>query len=155
MKSIITLLLLALFSVGLMSVTRLAADEPETAIKFFNGTYKEALAEAKKQNKLIFIDTYVYWCGPCKLLKQYTFANKVVGNYYNEHFINLAIDIDKGDGPEIAAKYKVNRFPTLIITDDEGKQITYTVGYIMPSDFLGFGQHAVKKAPGLKECAQD
>ncbi|MBW6479654.1 MAG: thioredoxin family protein [Bacteroidales bacterium] len=36
---------------------------------FFTGTWDEALAQAKKENKLIFLDIYASWCAPCKMLK--------------------------------------------------------------------------------------
>ncbi|MDX1666390.1 MAG: thioredoxin family protein, partial [Saprospiraceae bacterium] len=37
-------------------------------IAFFEGTWKEALAAAKEQEKVIFVDAYTTWCGPCKVM---------------------------------------------------------------------------------------
>ena len=34
-------------------------------IDFQKGRYAEVLEMAKKQNKLVFIDIYTSWCGPC------------------------------------------------------------------------------------------
>ena len=52
-------------------------------IVFFKGSLKDAKAKAKKENKLIFIDCYTTWCGPCKNMSKKTFVNKEVGEYYN------------------------------------------------------------------------
>ena len=146
MRKKVTLSLLVAFALFSISATYKA---PETggSINFFQGSYKEALIEAKKENKLVFIDAYASWCGPCKQLKQYTFTDKAVIQYFNEHFINLSVDVEKGEGPTIASKYNVTHFPTLIITDKDGKRITFTVGYIQPDDLLGFGKYGLEKAP--------
>ena len=138
-------LLIAIISIGAAAIK---IEEKPTTIIFYQGTYKQALEEAKRQNKLVFIDAFASWCGPCKMLSKSTFTDKKVAEYFNEHFINLSVDMEKGEGPMLAAKYKVNRFPTLIITDDGGNRITFTVGYIMPDDMLGFGKYGVQKAPG-------
>ena len=34
-------------------------------IEFQKESYTEVLKMAKKQNKLVFIDVYTSWCGPC------------------------------------------------------------------------------------------
>jgi thioredoxin-related protein len=114
--------------------------EKGDGIQFIESDWNKALAEAKKQNKLIFLDAYASWCGPCKLLKKNTFPDKEVGKYFNVNFINVAVDMEKGDGPALLQKYGVNAFPTLIITDADGKIITYTKGYIEPKELIKFGE---------------
>ena len=147
-KTRITVIVLSAFFA--LAAVKYREDTP-TAINFYKGSYKSALAEAKKQNKLIFIDAYTSWCGPCKMLRQNTFTDKEVGEYFNEHFINLSIDAEKGEGVELANKYKVHHYPTLIITDNNGERITFTVGYIQPDDLLGFGRFGVSKTPSPKD----
>jgi thioredoxin 1 len=150
MRKKVTLGLLLAFALFSISATyKPDENKPSAApsINFFKGSYKEALAEAKKENKLVFIDAYASWCGPCKLLKQNTFTDKAVIEYFNAHFINLSVDVEKGEGPALATKYKVTHYPTMIITDNDGKRITFTVGYIMPDDLLGFGKYGMDKAP--------
>ncbi len=122
-----------------------SVDNSPKGINFFHGSYQQALAEAKKEGKLVFIDGYAGWCSPCKMLSQNTFTDKKVGDYFNEHFINLQVDMEHGEGPQLATKYKVNHFPTLVIADAQGKRILFTVGFIIPEDMLGFGQYGVKQ----------
>ena len=121
-------------------------NETGQGIQFIEADWNKALAEAKKQNKLIFLDAYASWCGPCKMLKRNTFPDKTAGEYFNSNFISVAIDMEKGDGPALAEKYGVNAYPTLIITDADGKIITYTQGYIKPKQLIDFGQHGISQS---------
>lgn len=116
----------------------------EEGIQFIEENWAKAMQEAKKQKKLIFLDAYTSWCGPCKMLKRNTFPNKAVGELFNKNFINIAIDMEKGDGPAIAEKFQVTAYPTLIITDAEGNIVTYTKGYVNPDQLIEFGKHGIK-----------
>ncbi|MFN8243720.1 MAG: thioredoxin family protein [Ferruginibacter sp.] len=117
----------------------------EKGIQFWGNDWKSALSEAKSKKKLIFLDAYASWCGPCKMLKKNTFTDEKAGNFFNDKFISVALDMEKGEGPEIGAKYGVNAFPTLIITDADGNLITYTQGYITPAQLIEFGQYGLNK----------
>src|SRR5688572_20723999 len=79
----------------------------QEGIKFFEGTWDNALAEAKAQKKPVFVDCYASWCVPCKMLEKETFPDKAVGEYYTGQFINYRIDMEKGEGPELAKRYGV------------------------------------------------
>ena len=117
----------------------------ETGIKFIEENWNKALLEAKKQNKLIFLDAYTTWCGPCKLLKRNTFPDKAAGEFFNKNFINIALDMEKGDGIAVAEKYRVNAYPTLIIADADGKVITYSQGYVDARQLIEFGKYGLSK----------
>ena len=117
----------------------------ETGIKFMEENWAKALAEAKKQNKLVFLDAYTSWCGPCKMLKRNTFPDKAAGEFFNKNFINVALDMEKGDGLAVAATYQVRAYPTLIITDGDGKIITYSEGYVDAAQLIEFGKHGLSR----------
>lgn len=117
----------------------------EQGIQFIEDNWTKATAEAKKQHKLIFLDAYASWCGPCKLLKKKTFPDKAAGDFFNANYINVAIDMEKGDGPSLGEKYGVNAYPTLIITDADGNIVTYTQGYISPKQLIDFGEYGLKQ----------
>lgn len=97
-------------------------------IDFFNGTFADACEKARKENKLIFLDAYTSWCGPCKTMSAQVFTRKDVGLYFNETFINCKIDMEKGEGPELAKKYGVTAYPTLLLIDGNGKLVHKCVG---------------------------
>jgi thiol:disulfide interchange protein len=71
-----------------------AADD-FSGIKFVDLSFEEALVQSKKQKKMIFIDAYASWCGPCKMLDRNTFPDRSVGTYFNDKFINFYIIKDK------------------------------------------------------------
>jgi thiol:disulfide interchange protein len=119
--------------------------DTEEGIQFHNGTWEEALQLAKKENKLIFLDIYATWCGPCKKLKANTFSNTEVGSYYNQNYINVAFDGEQGEGAMLMQKYGLRSFPSLLFIDGNGKVVGQTVGYHNPSQFLELGQKFSKK----------
>ncbi len=114
-------------------------------IAFFEGSWNEALEKAKKENKLIFLDVYASWCGPCKQLKANTFSNGEVGGLYNESFINVALDGEMGEGKIIASLYKVGGYPSLLFIDGHGNVIARTVGFHNPSQFIRLGKNVLEK----------
>lgn len=114
-------------------------------IEFFQGTWKEALEKSKQENKPIFLDVYATWCGPCRRLKRNTFSDKVVGRYFNERFINVALDGEIGEGLELANQFAIRGYPTLVIVDNYGKALSSTSGYSDPKDLVQFGEFGLKK----------
>lgn len=114
-------------------------------IVFHQGTWPEALAKAKESGQLIFVDAYTTWCGPCKLMSAKTFPDKSVGEFYNTHFLNVKLDMEKGEGLDFSDKYGVSAFPTLLYIDGEGQLVMKAVGYMDPAKFLDAGRSALKK----------
>jgi thioredoxin 1 len=114
-------------------------------IQFIESDWNKALEQAKLQNKLIFLDAYASWCGPCKMLKRSTFQDKEAGEFFNKNFINVAVDMEKGVGLELAERYGVSAYPTLIVTDSEGKMVTYTRGYMDSRQLIDFGRYGLSK----------
>lgn len=92
-------------------------------IEFFKGTFDEAKALAKKTDKIIFMDAYAAWCGPCKRMAANVFPKKEAGDFFNKNFINLKVDMEKGEGRAIAQKYGVRSYPTLLFLDFEGNVV--------------------------------
>ncbi|ASE62150.1 thioredoxin fold domain-containing protein [Chryseobacterium indologenes] len=120
-------------------------------IKFEDGNFASILAKAKKENKLIFVDAYASWCGPCKLMVKNIFPLKNVGDYYNSHFINAKIDMEKGEGIDLAKKYNVKAFPTYLFIDGNGEAVHRTLGYVEEKDFIQFAKDA--EDPGKRLTA--
>ena len=112
-------------------------------IDFKNITFEKALKQAQKQDKLIFIDFYTEWCGPCKLLAKGPFMDTLVGDFYNKHFISLKLDAEK-EGIQPAKKYGVDRYPTLLFVDGEGNVVCRGVGSTQGNNMIGFGETALK-----------
>ncbi|MEL7122782.1 MAG: thioredoxin family protein [Bacteroidota bacterium] len=115
-------------------------------IDFFEGSWNEALAEAKKQGKVIFVDAYAVWCGPCKRMSKMVFTDNEVGEFYNKNFVNVKLDMERGEGLEFRKKYPVTAFPTLFYIDYDGKVVQQIRGALQAKDFIQVGQGALGKA---------
>lgn len=133
MKKIIPFLFL------LISTTLFSQD----GIKFGKQSFAKTLEQAKKENKLIFLDAFASWCGPCKLLDKNVFPKKEVGDYFNANFLNLHIDMEKGEGIEIAKKYSIYSYPTLLFIDGDGKVVYKAAGYMSPQELISIAKEAV------------
>lgn len=120
--------------------------DPELpGIKFFHGSFKEAKAKAKKENKLIFIDCYTTWCGPCKNMAKKTFVNKEVGDFFNKNFICMKIDMEQGEGITIQTNYSVEAYPTYLFIDSKGDVKHRDLGFIDAARFIQVGKTALSK----------
>lgn len=97
-------------------------------IQFFQGNWSEAVNQAKKNKKLIFVDFYTQWCGPCYNMAKDVFTRQDVGQYYNTHFVNVKMDAENGEGIELAKKYKVRSYPTYAFIDPVTEELVHRSG---------------------------
>jgi len=118
----------------------LASTAIGQGIEFFEGSYKEALVKAQAEEKLIFVDAYATWCGPCKRMAKNVFTNPEVGDYYNQAFIALKIDMEKPQGREFGQLFPVRAYPTLFYINEKGALLKKVVGGKSVDQFLALGQ---------------
>ena len=107
-----------------------ATDE----VKFFKGSFEQAKSLAAAQKKVVFIDVYADWCGPCKKMAAEAFQNESVAEKMNAFFVNFKADADRS-GRDIAFQYNVNGLPTTLVIDTLGSLIRKNVGYENIADF--------------------
>src|SRR4051812_19129341 len=112
-------------------------------------TFQEILDMAKAQNKLVFMDCYTSWCGPCKRLAASVFPDPEVGTFFNSTFINTKFDMEKEEGPTIAGKYSIRAYPTLLWLDGDGKVVAQHVGGLDPEGLIEAGKKAIDPNPGI------
>lgn len=105
-------------------------------IQFEHGSWASVQQKAKVENKGIFVDAYTDWCLPCKRMTSVVFPDSVVGEYFNDKFVNFQLDMEKGEGIALAKKYDVTSFPTYLYFDNKGAFIGKVVGYKTPADFI-------------------
>lgn len=131
-------LIIGLFSIGfiLTSFTLLnpnnktdKSPKAKTEINFQNISLEQAIQKAKKEHKTIFINAYAVWCAPCKRMQNMTYKEAAVAKYFNENFISLDIDVEKGNGPQIAHRYGVRAHPCLLFVDENGNLKKTILGF--------------------------
>ncbi len=135
-------LFLPLFALSVAAHAQKEQKDPHSII-FTDGTFNDVLKKAAAQHKFVFVDAYASWCGPCKLLKATTFHNKKAADFYNANFVNISIDMEKGEGPQLAQAWGITAYPTLIVFAPDGKPLGGTVGYVSADDLVKLGKQAM------------
>lgn len=105
-------------------------------VDFREVTMREALDAAAKEKKLVFVDFYTTWCGPCKKMSAEVFTQVQVGEFFNKVFVNLKLDAEKGEGKTAARKYKISAYPTFLVLNPEGMEVYRTVGAMEADAFV-------------------
>ena len=136
MKKIISFAICILFTFPLLA---------QHGVNFRDLSYEQALEQAKQENKLLFIDCYTEWCGPCKKMMNEVFPQKAAGDFFNPRFVSVKFDMEKGEGKELSKKFDVHAYPTFLIVRTDGTVQHKLTG---SSDLEGFIERVQK---GLEE----
>jgi thiol-disulfide isomerase/thioredoxin len=91
--------------------------------------------------RLVLVDFYTVWCGPCKKLDQTTWKDQQVRDWLSSEAICLKVDAEK-DVP-LAEKYRINVYPTVLLLRPDGTEIDRLVGYRDAQTFLADARDAL------------
>lgn len=143
MKHVIILIALAL---------TLSMSAQTKGIEFLNDTvFENVLAKAKAENKLIFMDCYAVWCGPCKYMAASVFPDETLGEFHNKHFINLKYDMEKPYGAGVRKKYGIRAYPSFLYLNGDGEVVHRSVGSTATAaDFLKVSRRAIDPERNFK-----
>lgn len=147
MKKIIIILLL--------SVIVQTVHAQDQGVKFVSGlSWGAIIAKAKQEHKYIFIDCYATWCVPCKQMEAEVYPQKEVGDYYNAHFINVKLQMDKTSHDADAVKdfyglassleqhYAIDAYPTFLFLSPEENALHKVSGTRSVEKFIQIGKDA-------------
>lgn len=104
-------------------------------VRFYDGSYDELLRESRKQKKPIILEFWATWCIPCRKMENETFANPDFAAYINKNFLVYKVNIDTFDGMDIADKYNIDAYPTLVQLDTKNKYVNRYKG-VFPAYYL-------------------
>lgn len=139
----------ALFAMLFVVFCSFQADAQQKAanpeIKFTTKSYKQVLAAAKITHRMIFVDAFATWCAPCRELQRTTFKDAKAAAYFNKRFINYSIDVEKGEGVELAKSWQIEALPALLIIDENGKVLANHTGYVDGNGLIEFAGEASGK----------
>lgn len=117
-------------------------------VAFYQGTWQDALSRAAKENKYIMVDAYTDWCGWCKVMDKETFTDPAVAAVVNERFVPVKINFEEGVGIDLAMKFRVNSYPTILFFNPAGQLVHVQHGYMHDNkDFIA----ECEKALAVKE----
>lgn len=132
----------------------LSFAQQSKGINFLKSRWNDALSEAKKQNKLIFVDIYTTWCGPCKIMSNQVFVTDKVGEKFNQSFVNFKIDAEKGEGIELAQKYLITAYPTYLFVHHSGELVYRSLGAMSAEKFILEADKALQASKGYRSTAE-
>jgi thioredoxin-related protein len=87
-------------------------------------------------DKIILLDFYTEWCGPCKRMDKEVLVDTTISRLINTNFILLKVDAEKGYGIFLSKKYNVTSYPTYVFLNSNATPIYKTNGFISPNKFL-------------------
>ena len=100
----------------------LSAFSQEKMLFLDNEPWEKVLKEAQKSKKMVFVDTYTQWCGPCKDLMNRILPQKEVSDYLRANFVCVRYDLEKDNGNTFRSLYpnRIIGIPTMLIIDAQG-----------------------------------
>lgn len=113
-------------------------------IDFVHVTWQEALDKAKQENKLLFVDSYAKWCGPCKRMAKHEFVKPEVGVVYNSNFVNLKLDMETPNGRTFDSKYPVSAYPTMFFLNGDGEIVKKVKGGKKAEQLISMAETVLK-----------
>lgn len=122
-------------------------------ITFLDAAFGEVLALAELEGKLVFVDAYTDWCTPCKKMDKEVFSTKEVGDFYNTNFLSVKINMEKGEGPQLADKYLVFAYPTMLFVNYDGTIAHRFAGFLNQEGILNLGNTALDEGNNLASLA--
>jgi len=126
----------------------------QKGIQFRDLEWSEALTQAKTENKLIFLNGMAQWSQPCKLMEEYTYTDAEAGNFYNDQFVNISVDMETFPGSELADRYQVYVYPTLLFIDGDGALVHRGCGAMESAALIELGETALdpeRRLAGLQK----
>jgi protein disulfide-isomerase len=119
---------------ALVMLLVLAAATPVSGAKpGWLTNYKEAQEQAKAGKKLVLLDfTGSDWCGWCIKLDREVFSKPEFKEYAEKNLVLVELDFprgkklsdeERGQNEQLAMRYQIQGFPTIVVLDGEGKQV--------------------------------
>ncbi len=101
--------------------------------------YAKALEKAKAEKKNLLLDfTGSDWCGYCKALDQEVFSTPQFKSWAKDNVVLVKVDFPKHtpqnakvkqQNSELKSKFPFSGYPTVLVVDPEGKQLSRAGGY--------------------------
>lgn len=116
----------------------------QTEVDFLQNDLQKAMKLAVKENKIIFVDGYTTWCGPCKWMDANVFADPQVSKFFNNSFINLKMDLEDGEGVTFAQTYETTAYPTFYFLGVDGKVLHKALGAYDAQNLMSIAYDALR-----------
>lgn len=105
-------------------------------VTFVDKSLDEALAQAKAEGKMVFVDCYGTYCPPCKKMLAEEFPKKEMGDYMNKEFISVKYNLDNEPYKELSKRWEVRMYPTFVFLNNDGELLYRMVGFREADKFI-------------------
>ena len=134
-------------TVGLLALCALPSGNACAEEPFGAGNFKTACATASQTKRIVLVDFYTTWCGPCKMLDEKTWKDAKVRQWLTQTAVCRKIDAEKQTA--LASRYKINAYPTILLLRPDGTEIDRLIGYRDPKTFLEEARQALAGQDGV------
>lgn len=130
-----------------------AAIAPATEIAWHTEDFDAILAKASADKKPVAIDFYAVWCGPCKQMDKETFTDSAVMKTA-AGFVMARFDAEEGEGIDLAQRYFIGSFPTMVFLGPDGRELDRFTGFRAPTELLPFMELTLQGKSRLDEMVK-
>ena len=97
--------------------------------------FDQVLAKSRATGKPALLYFTTSWCGYCRKLERETLPSPLVARHVSG-YVNVAYGADGGVGRQLADRYGVHGFPTLVRVDASGRATGVYEGFDPPESFV-------------------
>lgn len=108
------------------------------AITFFEGTFEQALAKTKNENKKLLIYFTAKWCGPCHYMEKAVLNADSVTRITQQQVVAFKVDYDAWATKSLIEKYRIASLPSFLLVDSLGAVEKRAIGRSSVTEFVRF-----------------
>jgi hypothetical protein len=126
----------------LLTFVAISSTVQAERIRFFRGTWQNAMDRAKAENKVLFVHAYRKPCKPCNEMLRSIYVQDRIGSFFNENFINFELDMESMNGKNFGVLYPAYQSLTLFFLSPTGEVLMRLEDMQQPVAFLEFAKEA-------------